>query len=333
MVRRRHRLTLLLALVATAALWLGRPLGASDHRSQPAPAADRAEALRRLDAVYAEEAALALDPRGGTLALLQDDVADTAVVIFHGYTDVPEQFGVVAQAYHAAGASVYVPRLPFHGYRDRFTDDPSRLTPEILRAFADAAVDVGRGLGRHVLVVGFSGGGSLATWVAAERHDVDRVVVIAPLILPQGYRPWMLRPVTRLLLALPDRYLWWDEADRGTDDAPDYARYSLRGIASFLQLVERAKAGGVATAEVLLLANAGDQRLDMAQAEAVLRGLAPPGGLKVSTIPASAGLEHNLFSPWGENAADLATSYRYVGEALGLVLGPRAQGIMTDQNW
>ncbi len=324
MARRRLPLALLatLAVLLAAAFWLARPLGAGDLQARPAPAADRAEALRRLDAVYAEEAALALDARGGTLALLQDDVADTAVVIFHGYTDVPEQFGVIAQAYHAAGASVYVPRLPYHGYRDRFTDDPSQLTPEVLRTFADAAVDVGRGLGRHVLVIGFSGGGSLATWVAAERHDVDRVVVIAPLILPHGYRPWMLRPVTRLLLALPDRYLWWDEDDRGTDDAPDYPRYSLRGIASFLQLVERAKAGGAATAAVLLLANAGDQRLDMTEAEAVLRRLNPPGELRVFTIPASAGLEHNLFSPWGENAADLATSYRYVGEALGLALGP-----------
>lgn len=315
---RRRLLLLALVALAAAVLWLSRPLGADAYRAQPAPAADRAEALRRLDAVYAEEAGLALDPRGGTLVLLQDDVADTAVVIFHGYTDVPEQFGVVAQAYHAAGASVYVPRLPYHGYRDRFTDDPSQLTPEMLRAFADAAVDIGRGLGRHVLVLGFSGGGSLATWVAAERDDVARVVVIAPLILPHGYRPWMRRPVTRLLLALPDRYLWWDDADRGTDDAPDYPRYSLRGIASFLQLVERARDDGAATAPVLLLANAGDQRLDMAEAESVLRGLDPPGGLQVFTIPAAAGLEHNLFSPWGENAADLEASLGYVWRALGV---------------
>ncbi len=272
--------------------------------------------------MYAEEAALALDPRGGTLALLQDDVADTAVVIFHGYTDVPEQFGVVAQAYHAAGASVYVPRLPYHGYRDRFTDDPSQLTPDGLRAFADAAVDLGRGLGRHVLVLGFSAGGSLATWVAAERDDVARVVVIAPLILPKGYRPWMLRPIARLVPALPDRYLWWDDDDRGEDANPDYPRYSLHGICAFLLLVERAKEGGATTADVLFIANAGDQRLDMAHAEAVLRGLAPPGGLRVFTIPASARLKHNLFSPWGENAADLGASYGYVGQALGLALDP-----------
>jgi dienelactone hydrolase len=316
----RRPLFLVLVVLVVAASWLARPLGNRDYRSRPAPAADRADALRRLDAVRAEEAGLDLGPLGGTLALLQDDVADTAVVIFHGYTDVPAQFAVVARAYHDAGASVYVPRLPYHGLRDRLTDDPSRLTPDILRAFADAAVDVGRGLGRHVLVLGFSGGGALATWVAAERDDVARVIVVSPLILPRGYRPWMLRPVARLLLALPDTYRWWDDRDRGADADPDYPRYSLHGICAFLMLVERAKAGGAATAELLLIANAGDQRLDMAPAEAVLRDLEPPGGLRVFTIPASAGLGHNLFSPWGENAGVIASSYGYLGRALGLTL-------------
>lgn len=318
MKRRLLSVALLGVLLAAAAFWLLRPLPTGAYRSVPAPAADLAAAHRRLAAVGVEEATQPLGPLGASITLLQDDVADTAVVIFHGYTDVPAQFAAVARAYHATGASVYVPRLPFHGLADRLTDAPSRLTADLLRVFADDAVDIARGLGRHVLVIGFSGGGALATWVAAERDDVARVVVIAPLILPRGYRSWMLRPACRLVCALPDRYRWWNDADRGLDDGPDYPRYSLHGICAFLLLVERARADGRAAAAVSLIANDGDQRLDMAEAAVVLRGLQPPGGLRVSRIPAAAGLKHNLFSPWGENAASLPVAAGYVNRALGL---------------
>ena len=78
------------------------------------------------------------------------------------------------------GYSVVVPRLPGHGHRDRLTKALSDVRPDDLVHTADLAVDIAAGLGDEVTVVGLSGGGTLAAWLATERNDVNRAVLIAP---------------------------------------------------------------------------------------------------------------------------------------------------------
>ena len=54
------------------------------------------------------------------------------------------------------------------------------LKAEELRDCADTSVDIACGLGEKVYVAGLSAGGTMAAWVAQNRSDVTRVLLIAP---------------------------------------------------------------------------------------------------------------------------------------------------------
>ena len=62
------------------------------------------------------------------------------------------------------------------------TEELKLLTADEMRAFADAVVDIAAGLGDAVTVVGLSGGGVLAAWMAQFRVDVETAIVVAPAI-------------------------------------------------------------------------------------------------------------------------------------------------------
>jgi pimeloyl-ACP methyl ester carboxylesterase len=327
----------MLVLAIALASWLARPLGSSELASRPDPAPDYEAATSRIDSVLAGEAKLALQDVGAGFALLHGSEAETSVVIFHGYTDVPGQFSAVARGYYEAGANVWVPRMPYHGYRDRMTTDLSRITADLLRRTADAEIDIAAGLGRKVVVVGLSGGGAMAAWAATERPDVARTIIISPLMLPSGYRPWMVRPLARLVAMLPDAYTWWNDK-KVAGPGPEYPRYSRHGIVSYLMLVERVKADGAGgrrpvTGEVVIVSNLHDQHLDTHYPIDVMRPLVrDPRALRVITIPASEGLLHDIVGLPGDNRPRLRVAYRYLSEAMGISLpDPLAESAVANR--
>ncbi len=221
-----------------AAALLFTPLTDPDLASRPDPAPGYAEAVRRIAAVRAAEAGQPLIPESLSIAELSGSRTETAVVIFHGYTSVPRQFRLVAKGYADQGYNVWVPRLPYHGNTDKMTRDFSKIDSALLRDFADDNVDIARGLGRHVLVIGFSGGGSLAVWSGSQRPDVDTTILISPVLHPQGIPVWADRPLARALRVAPfDVYKWWDdELKANNTEGYNYPRLSLRGLASMLSL-------------------------------------------------------------------------------------------------
>ena len=199
-----------LGLGAGAAVAAG-PLLDPDLSARPRPASDYGEAVARIAEIRDAEASLPLLPQGRSIARLHGERTATAVVMFHGFTAAPEQFRLMAEGFHAAGFNVWVPRLPGHGETDPLSAALSSLTSQELRRFADAAVDVAAGLGERVWVMGLSAGGTLALWAALARSDVDRAMLISPLLLPAGHPAWQLGPVVRgLRLAPLDIFLWWD---------------------------------------------------------------------------------------------------------------------------
>ena len=54
------------------------------------------------------------------------------------------------------------------------------LTSEGLIAYGNEAVDVATGLGDKVTVLGLSGGGAVAAYLAQSRADIDLAVPVAP---------------------------------------------------------------------------------------------------------------------------------------------------------
>ena len=308
---------------------MSSPSPGPDLSSRPDPAVDYAAASARIDHVLdAEGSSTApLVAEGGSIALLHGHATARCVVLFHGYTSMPGQFALLAEAYDAAGYNVLVPRMPFHGYVDRMTRDISCLTASMLRDHADTAIDIAAGLGEEVTVVGLSGGGSLAVWAAVARVEVTETVAISPLMQPSGWSPAVTKGLVAVLPYSPDVYLWWAPSDKERLAGYGYPRFTLKGIGAFLSLVYWIEA--VAEREPFpvrgrftLVRNDGDQRLDGAFNEALVRALVPSERLTIYTIPASASLLHDVVTPEpeGENAELIDDAYRRLSEALDIEL-------------
>jgi len=136
------------------------------------------------------------------------------------------------------GYNVFVPRMPQHGYADRITGEQSRLTAEEMVAYADEAVDIARGLGEEVVVIGLSGGGSAAGWIAQEREDVDQAIIIAPMFGILSIPPFAVKPVTTAALTIPNIFIWWDPAVKELIPGPTYTYpgFTTRAIGNLLRL-------------------------------------------------------------------------------------------------
>lgn len=314
----------LLGLLGILALLLFTPLIDPDLTARPHPAADYASAVASIGQVHAEEAAMPLIRHGQSLAALTGRRSPTAVLIFHGYTNTPYEFRLIAQAYARQGSNVWVPRIPHHSPADKMSEEFSELTSAELRAFADRAVDVAAGLGEQVLVIGLSGGGTLATWAVVERPEVARTVLFSPLLNPGGYAPWMVPPMARALRLSPvDSWAWW-APEKGADNVAGmvYPRYSLKGISAFLGLrlwVERRPAG-VVPGRVLLVRNEGDPSIDHDFNEHLVRHLVPAERVEVYRVPASAHLPHDYICPDAEFGPDsqMTEGYHQLAHILGI---------------
>lgn len=320
----------LLAMLGVAALaagvYLFGPWGDPDLSARPRPATSYAEAAERILRVQTADLDPRIADRGHSIALLHGSQTTTAVVIFHGFTDSPRRVRLLAKAYYDAGANVWVPRAPFHGYEDRMTSDQSLITASSLREYADAAIDVGAGLGRHVVVAGPSGGGALSLWALAERPEVSAVVAVSPFLHPKSGLPiWQMKPLARYLAFGPDFYHWWDpdlkgSAERLAKDPNAYPRGSVRAMSSYLTfgrwLSGRFDAAEPPDGSLTLIVNEHDPAIDATFNVAFVRRMVPEPQLRIFTIPDAAGLGHDLLDPEGETREKIAEAYRYLEEAL-----------------
>jgi carboxylesterase len=194
----------------------------------PDPAGSYGEALARIhDIQAAEEEIPDLSPQCGTILMTHEDKVENVIVFLHGFTSCPDQFAALGEEYFNRGYNVFIPRQPRHGLQELDGAPLKGLTAEELAAFGAQMADIAQGLGERVVVVGLSGGGSVATWLAQERADIDLAVPIAP-FLGIGFIPRPLtRELTNLILLIPDFHQWWDPV-HGMNN-PLSAPYSYRG--------------------------------------------------------------------------------------------------------
>lgn len=316
-------------LCLLAGVLLGTGILDPQLNSSPSPAGSYADAVAQINTVDEQEQQLPLLERAHSYALLTGERTETAVVLFHGYTNTPDEFRLIAEGYRQQGYNVWVPRLPHHGMEDKLTDEFSELTAEELRDFADDQIDLAAGLGEKILVMGLSGGGALALWTGLERPEVSQLVLASPILQPSGYPDWAIAPIVRALRLSPvDSYAWWNPEKQADNVAGMiYPRYSLKGMAAFLGMriwAQQRLTQGPApiSAKVLLLRNDGDPSIDGDFNEALLGQLTQPGNLEVYRIPASAGLPHDFICPDPEFLTDAQASeaYQQLEQALGIPL-------------
>lgn len=221
-----------------------------------------------------------------------------AVVLFHGLTDSPRQFEAFAYLLHADGNNVYVPRLPQHGLRGMDAEALGALTADQLRGVADSVISEVRGLGKSVVVVGLSMGGTMAAWVAQER-DVTRVVMIAPAIEP-GRIPSLL---DRALIGLADRLPSLTLRSAPEPGRPDReVGLNTRAVAEVLELgqsvLAQASRQPPQTRDIVVLVNASDRTINESAAEQLARQWLQRGAnVAVFELPDSLRLPHNIIDP------------------------------------
>lgn len=196
---------------------------------------------------------------GRTKLLLHDEVRPLAVVLFHGLSASPTQFVRFAHALHEHGHNVIVPRLPRHGHTNRLSTALAHLTADELRQLARETVELANGLGERTVIGGFSLGGLLTVWTA-EHFAVERAIAIAPFFGISWMPNRFMGSLARLMLALPNQFLWWDPIAREKQmPVHGYPRYATHAIAQSYLLAREVMgdAGqGVAAKRLILVTNA-----------------------------------------------------------------------------
>jgi alpha-beta hydrolase superfamily lysophospholipase len=299
----KRLLTIVLIALAVAVTLLWRPVGTGRFPSHPHPATDYAEALQRVAAVEALDGP-EISPECRSRLLTHGARTARAVVLIHGLTNCPEQFRALGERLYGRGANVYIPRLPEHGLADRMTSAHARLDARTMCLATDQAVDISRGLGDSVIVVGLCIGGSMAAWAAQERADVVRAVAIAPLQGLARARGPLTLPAMNLMLALPNQFIWWDGKVKTNLPGPKhvYPRFSTRSVAQTLLLgaaVEAdARRAPPAAGSIVVITVGSDVAVDNG-AVARLVSLWRTHGARVTAreFPARLRLNHDVIDP------------------------------------
>ncbi len=315
------RFVLLLLLLVAALLLL--PFGSAGIDPRPRLANSYEQAIAQIDSLRADDSpAIATDCV--TELLTHGRRTAHVVVLLHGLTNCPAQFDVLALTAYANGANVLVPRLPHHGFADRMTDELARVDARELCAFTDRVLDAAHGLGDTVTVAGLSIGGVMTAWAAQERSDVDRAVVIAPMI-GWARAPGTLRTraITRLGLALPNQFVWWDEVRKQDLDGPKhvYPRFASRSVAATMWLggtvLERAARSAPAARSLVMVTVGGDIAADNGAAAALVNLWRGHGARELLTyeFPESLKLNHDVVDPeqvGGDPALTYPVLLRYI---------------------
>lgn len=166
----------------------------------------------------------------------QKQQSDYAVVYLHGYSASKAEgnptYFYLANLLHA---NLYLARLADHGIDTVSAMEYS--TPDRLWESAKQAFEIGKRLGKKVILIGTSTGGSLALKLAATYPDVNSLILISPNIEINDNmafmlnNPWGLQ-IARLVLGGKERVV-----ENKTPDEKKYW-YSSYRIESSVQLQE-----------------------------------------------------------------------------------------------
>jgi alpha-beta hydrolase superfamily lysophospholipase len=160
------------------------------------------------------------------------------IVCYHGYTNCPFQFQALGEHFFAGGDNVLIPRLPYHGLRDRLTTEQARLTADDLIRFTNQTIDIACGLGEEIVLAGLSAGAVMAAWAAHFRPEIHTVLVAAPSLGLPGFPVWASDLTSWLMHYIPNLFIWWDQkAKANIEGAPHaYSRFATRPLGEIVAL-------------------------------------------------------------------------------------------------
>jgi pimeloyl-ACP methyl ester carboxylesterase len=139
----------------------------------------------------------------------------------------------------AFGMNVYVPRLAEHGL---VTEDALlNMTPENLWNSALEALVLAKALGRKVIVMGTSTGGTLALQMAADfPEDVEALILYSPNVRIAAAGVWLLaRPLGLQLARMMTGGKYRILPEDPKTDAYWYRKYRVEGVVYLQKLTEK----------------------------------------------------------------------------------------------
>jgi len=145
---------------------------------------------------------------------------DYSVVYLHGFSASQEEGDPVHTEFAKAfGCNLYLSRLAEHGIDT--VDAMVNLTAEKLWNSAKEAYAIGKQLGRKVIIIGTSTGGTLALKLAAEYPDIAGLILLSPNIAINDPNAWLLNDHWGLQVArlIKGKY------NTGEDTSASYKKY------------------------------------------------------------------------------------------------------------
>lgn len=274
------------------------PIDISDLASEPNPATSYADSVQRIQSVIDAEADKVCDICG-TRFLTHGDRTKKVVVLVHGLTNSPNQFEQLGQMLFNDGYNVLIPRMPYHGLKTHTVSELGNTTTEDLRLFSDEIVDMAAGLGDEITVAGLSGGGTVAAWIAQNRSDVDKAVLIAPLYGVAPVPPLANEMLGNLFTRIPD-ITWASSSEQPRESV--YMGWSTKGVAEYMVFSRAAQP--VAEGEpaqvknIVLVTNGNDHTVNNGMSEVVVEKWETAGAtITRYQFDESLGLPHDVVDP------------------------------------
>ena len=233
--------------------------------SHPDSAGGLDEAVATVKGLLAAEVGVTAE--GHTMLLTHGEKTERAVVLIPGLNALPSSYQALGERLFDMGYNVVSVALPYQGLADRMTTKLAKVSWGEWTRYADKVVDIGHGLGKHLTVAGISLGGLITGWVAQQRKDVDRAILISPGYAVKLWPESLDAVVWRLFATLPNMYLWEDKELKA--DYPTYfgyPRFPTRAVVQILRfhmaLKAMASKSAPAARDVVVITNAGDPDLD-----------------------------------------------------------------------
>jgi carboxylesterase len=274
-------------------------------QSQPDPAPDHAAAEEKFAALQALDGDDVNSVCRSQL-LTHGAKVERAIVLMHGMTNCPAQYVKLAPLFFERGYNILIPRTPRNGLTDLNTDDLKNLTAQEMTTHGDQVIDIARGLGEQVTVVGLSGSAVIAAWLAQFRADVDKAIVIAPVfgLLPNWpvFGTRANHAVAGLLDLLPN-IMTQSLMPFKEGPAHGYLGFATHGLSHTMDLgavvFKAAQTTPPAARRVLMVMNDADPAVN----NAMIRDLTTrwkktvPDRVDFYSFPASMGLIHDIIDP------------------------------------
>ncbi|GAA2554613.1 hypothetical protein GCM10010435_26400 [Winogradskya consettensis] len=282
-------LVLILGSLAALYLW---PLDSDDLRPAPVKLSYTAATALITEQADQEKANPGIRPECRSRSLLHGEGTQKAVLMLHGYTDCPAQFAELADLYYQQGYNVFVPLAPRHGTVDPLAH--AELTAQELASYAATSMDITSALGSDAGVVGLSGGGVLATYLATTRPEqVRHLLAISPFYRPAaGQAPAaIIKPFTVLFgfRLVPDHF--------------NSNNFSFAALSQYLRLAAITDTGTKLPnlTNVAVVTAENDTFIDLDRARELPGDIAATNGLTLRhyEIPAATKIGHDAVDPAG----------------------------------